>query len=126
MNISVTGAYVYFVIPILGGIPITQTAVSSFIVTVLLCIAFVKLGKNLEKRPGKMQVLVEKGVMMITNLTASAMGKQCPLDTVYGLPLSMQHLRKLYRSDRLSAIGNSRHQLHSCMGSYGFIYYMVQ
>lgn len=75
MNISVTGAYVYFEIPILGGIPITQTAVSSFIVTVLLCIAFIRLGKNLEKRPGKLQVLVEKGVMMITNLTASAMGK---------------------------------------------------
>ncbi|MBQ6934638.1 MAG: F0F1 ATP synthase subunit A [Clostridia bacterium] len=75
MSINVTGAYVYFEIPILGGIPITQTAVSSFIVAVLLCIAFIKLGKNLEKRPGKMQVLVEKGVMMITNLTASAMGK---------------------------------------------------
>ncbi|MBQ6867219.1 MAG: F0F1 ATP synthase subunit A, partial [Clostridia bacterium] len=75
MSINVTGAYVYFEIPILGGIPITQTAVSSFIVAVLLCIAFIKLGKNLEKRPGKMQVLVEKGVMVITNLTASAMGK---------------------------------------------------
>ena len=75
MSISVTGAYVYFVIPILGGIPISQTTVSSFLVTVLLCTAFVLLGKNLQKRPGKMQVLVEKGVSMITNLTASAMGK---------------------------------------------------
>lgn len=74
MSIDVTGAYVYFVIPILGGIPITQTTVSSFIVTVLLCIAFVVLGRKLEKRPGKIQVLVEKGVSMITNLTASAMG----------------------------------------------------
>ena len=75
MNISVTGAYVYFVIPILGGIPISQTTVSSFLVTVFLCTAFILLGKNLQKRPGKMQVLVEKGVGMITNLTASAMGK---------------------------------------------------
>lgn len=74
MNIDVTGAYVYFVIPILGGIPITQTAVSSFLVAVLLCTAFVLLGRNLQKRPGKTQVLVEKGVSMITNLTASAMG----------------------------------------------------
>ncbi len=75
MSINVTGPYVYFVIPILGGIPISQTTVSSFLVTVLLCMAFVLLGRNLQKRPGKMQVLVEKGVSMITNLTVSAMGE---------------------------------------------------
>lgn len=74
MSIDVTGAYVYFVIPIFGGIPISQTTVSSLIVTILLCILFVTFGKNLTKRPGKRQVLVEKGVSMITNLTASAMG----------------------------------------------------
>lgn len=74
MSIDVSGAYVYFVIPILGGIPISQTVVSSFLVTVFLCTAFILLGRNLEKRPGKLQVLVEKGVSMITNLTASAMG----------------------------------------------------
>ena len=75
MSIDVTGAYVYFVIPIFGGIPISQTTVSSFIVTVLLCTAFILLGRKIEKRPGKLQVLVEKGVSMITNLTVSAMGK---------------------------------------------------
>ena len=74
MNIDVTGAYVYFVIPIFGGIPISQTTVSSLVVAILLCTAFILLGRNLQKRPGKMQVLVEKGVSMITNLTASAMG----------------------------------------------------
>lgn len=74
MTINVTGPFVYFVIPIFGGIPITQTTVSSFLVTVLLCIAFVMLGKKPEKRPRGVQVLVEKGVTMITNLTASAMG----------------------------------------------------
>lgn len=75
MSIDVTGPYVYFTIPILGGIPVTQTMVSSLIVTILLCTAFILLGRNLQKRPGKMQVLVEKGVTMITDLTASAMGK---------------------------------------------------
>ena len=74
MSIDVTGAYVYFVIPIFGGIPISQTVVSSFLVTVILCTLFIVLGKKVEKRPGKMQVLVEKGISMITNLTASAMG----------------------------------------------------
>ncbi len=75
MTLEVTGPWVYFTIPILGGIPITQTTVSSFVVTVALCIAFILLGRNLKKRPGKTQVLVEKGVSMITSLTVSAMGE---------------------------------------------------
>ena len=74
MSIDVSGAYVYFVIPIFGGIPISQTTVSSFLVTILLCTAFLLLSRNLKKRPGKLQVLVEKGVTMMTNLTVSAMG----------------------------------------------------
>ena len=74
MNISVTGAFVYFTIPIFGGIPITQTAVSSWIVTILLITACIKLGKNLQKRPTGVQVLVEKGVGLIYDLTISAMG----------------------------------------------------
>ena len=75
MNVNVTGAFVYFTIPVLGGIPITQTTVSSLIVTVLLVIACIRLGKNLQKRPSDTQVLVEKGVSMIYNLTVSAMGQ---------------------------------------------------
>lgn len=74
MNISVDGAFVYFIIPIFGGIPITQTTVSSLLVTALLMVAAVVCGRNLKKRPDGRQVLVEKGVSMIYNLTASAMG----------------------------------------------------
>ncbi len=75
MNVNVSGAFVYFTIPIFGGIPITQTTVSSLVVTLLLIIACMKLGKNLQKRPTGAQVLVEKGVSMIYNLTVSAMGQ---------------------------------------------------
>ena len=75
MNISVDGAFVYFTIPIFGGIPITQTTVSSLVVTVLLMFACVKLGSNLKKRPTGTQVLVETGVSMIYDLTVSAMGE---------------------------------------------------
>ena len=75
MNVNVSGAYIYFTIPIFGGIPITQTTVSSLVVTVLLILACLKLGKNLQKRPTGAQVLVEKGVSMIHNLTVSAMGE---------------------------------------------------
>ena len=75
MNVNVSGAYIYFTIPIFGGIPITQTTVSSLVVTVLLILACLTLGKNLQKRPTGAQVLVEKGVSMIHNLTVSAMGE---------------------------------------------------
>ena len=71
---SVDGAFIYFTIPIFGGIPITQTTVSHLIVTILLCWACVYLGKNLKKRPDGKQVLVEKGVMMLTNMVVETMG----------------------------------------------------
>ena len=76
MQVNVAGSFVYFEIPIFGGIPITQTTVSSLIVTILLITAFVLLGRNLKKRPSGTQVLVEKGVEMIYSLTVSAMGEQ--------------------------------------------------
>jgi len=75
MNVNVTGAFVYFTIPILGGINITQTTVSSFLVALILIILSIKLGKNLKKRPDGMQVLVEKGVGMLYNMVEESMGK---------------------------------------------------
>ena len=74
MNMSVDGAFIYFTIPIFGGIPITQTTVSHLIVTIFLCAASVILGKNLKKRPDGMQVMVEKGVMMLQNMVVESMG----------------------------------------------------
>ncbi len=75
MDINVTGAFIYFTIPLFGGIPITQTTVSHLIVTVILCVASVLLGRNLKKRPGGTQVMVEKGVMMLREMVAQSMGK---------------------------------------------------
>ena len=75
MELNVTGAFIYFTIPILGGIPITQTTVSSFLVTLILIIASIRLGKNLKKRPGGVQVLVEKGVSLLYGMVADSMGK---------------------------------------------------
>ena len=75
MNLEVTGAFVYFKIPIFGGIPITQTTVSFLIVTIFLCWASIYFGKRLTKRPGGKQVLVEKGVMMLQNMVTETMGE---------------------------------------------------
>ena len=75
MDLEVTGAFIYFTIPIFGGIPITQTTVSSLIVTAILCWACVYFGKRLTKRPDGKQVLVEKGVMMLRNMVTETMGE---------------------------------------------------
>lgn len=72
LDISVTGASY---VTLFGFINISETTISSFIITVLLCVAGVLLGKNLQKRPGKMQVLLEKGVMMIQKLVVDTMGQ---------------------------------------------------
>ena len=74
MNMSIDGAFIYFEIPIFGGIPITQTTVSSLLVTIFLCAASVLLGRNLKKRPDGVQVMVEKGVLMLQNMVAESMG----------------------------------------------------
>ena len=74
MNLSVDGAFIYFTIPIFGGINITQTTVSHLIVTIFLCTLSVMLGKRLKKRPDGLQVMVEKGVMMLQGMVAESMG----------------------------------------------------
>lgn len=74
MNVNVTGPFIYFEIPIFGGIPITQTTVSSLIVTILLCAACIWLGKDVKKRPGGKQVLVEKGISMMYGMVVDTMG----------------------------------------------------
>ncbi len=72
---TINGPKIYFTIPIFGGIPITQTLVTSFLVTLILCGLGILLGRNLKKRPGRMQVMTEKGVTVITNMVKEAMGE---------------------------------------------------
>ena len=71
-GIEVSGAKTLFQI---GPFAITQTILSMIVVTALLLVAGVLLGRNLQKRPGKMQVITEKGVQMLTNLVVSTMGE---------------------------------------------------
>ena len=74
MNVNVTGPFIYFTIPIFGGINVTQTMLSSFLITVLLCAACIWLGKGLKKRPDGKQVLVEKGIGMMHGMVVETMG----------------------------------------------------
>ncbi len=70
-GIEVSGAQTLFQI---GPIAVTQTIISLIVVTALLAIAGILLGRNLQKRPGKLQVLTEKGVGMLINLVTDTMG----------------------------------------------------
>lgn len=76
MDIQINGPRIWFEIP-LGdslSIPITDTVVSSFVVTAVLCILCVVLGRGLTKRPGRRQVIVEKVVTMLYNMVEDTMG----------------------------------------------------
>ena len=75
MELEVTGALIYFEIPIFGGIPVTQTMVSFLLVTILLCWASIYFGKDLKMRPDGKQVLVEKGIMMLRTMVVETMGE---------------------------------------------------
>lgn len=77
------GPKIFFTIPLFGGIPITQTTVSSFVVMICLCVAGILLGRNLQKRPSRRQVLVEKGVSMLYGMVEDTMGKHNAYWTPY-------------------------------------------
>ena len=78
-GIEVSGAQTLFTI---GPVAVTQTILSLILVNATLAIAGVLLGRNLQKRPGKLQVLTEKGVSMLMNLVESTMGTH----NLYWLP----------------------------------------
>ena len=83
-GIEVRGARTLFQ---LGPIAVTETILSLIVVSAIMILAGALLGRNLQKRPGKLQVLTEKGVSMLINLVAGTMGQHnigwvrssCPL-----------------------------------------------
>ena len=75
MDVNVTGAYIYFQIPIFGGINVTQTVVSLFIVSVILAVMGILIGRKLTIRPGKLQALVERLILMLRGLLIDTMGE---------------------------------------------------
>lgn len=114
---SINGAKIYFVIPILGGIPVTQTMLSSLLVTLLLCIAGYRLGKHLKKRPGPAQVLTEKAVSTLYNLVSDTMGPHnAPLDALHWNPVPLLPVWLPHWHDRFSPIHHSGPQYHTDLG----------
>ena len=89
MEISITGPKVFVridklyemfagtIVDIFGNFAnlITQTTVSLFAVTILLMVLGYIASRKIEKRPGGLQVLVEKVLNMLYSLVESTMGK---------------------------------------------------
>lgn len=82
MNLSVNGPKILVRITSLyeslGGMLgnlVTQTTVSLFAVTLILIVAALILTRKIEKRPGRVQVVVEKLVGMLYGLVEDTMGK---------------------------------------------------
>ncbi len=83
MDLQVNGPKVFFELPF--DLPdstiftmknlITQTTVTLFAVTLVLVILAYALTRKITKRPGKIQVLLEKVVGMLYNLVEDTMGK---------------------------------------------------
>jgi F-type H+-transporting ATPase subunit a len=76
MDLSVTGPKVYFTIHTpFFDINVTQTTVSLIAVTLILIIASLILTRKITKRPGRVQVVVEKLVSTLYKFVEDTMGK---------------------------------------------------
>ncbi len=83
MEIQVSGPKVYFELPF--DLPdstiftmknlITQTTISLFVVTISLILLAYFLTRKITKRPGRVQVLLEKVITMLYNMVEDTMGK---------------------------------------------------
>lgn len=76
MSIEVTGPKILWEFSFFGlfDVTITETVLSSCVVMLILVIGSILLGRNLKKRPGKKQVLLEKVVTMLYNMVRDTMG----------------------------------------------------
>ena len=72
---NVNGPKIIFVIPFLGGIPITETVIVSWFIILLVFIIIKILTRNLNKKNiSSKQVLAEKLVTVMNNLVGTSMG----------------------------------------------------
>lgn len=84
MNISVNGPKIFYTIPILGGINITETTVNMWIVMAFLTAFILWLTHGMTVHgTGKRQLIAEKLVLMTQRLVDGNMGKQWRWFTPY-------------------------------------------
>ncbi|MBQ3815651.1 MAG: F0F1 ATP synthase subunit A, partial [Clostridia bacterium] len=76
-NINITGAKIYFTIPVGDGIPVTETQVNSWIVILAIFILCLVLTRGIAVRPAsKRQLVAEWIVEQVENLVRQNMGEE--------------------------------------------------
>ena len=63
---------VAFTIPVLGGIPVSQSVVVSWIIMAALTLAAILLTRNLKPVPGRRQLVLEMFVGLINNFSRTS------------------------------------------------------
>ena len=77
LTLDVNGAKIYYTIPVLGGIPITETVVNTWVIMILLTALCAFLTHNMKVKPqGKRQVIAEYLVQTAQNFVTGNMGPQ--------------------------------------------------
>ncbi len=94
---------------------VTQTTVSLFVVTVTLILLAFFIGRNLKKRPSRLQVLVEKGITAFYGIVEDTMGKHnmkyAPyiltvfLSSVFGSLIGMTQIFRSTTADLMVVMG---------------------
>ena len=77
MNLDIHGARIYYTIPVLGGIPITETVVNMFIVSVLIVLLCLFLTHNMQVHARtKRQIIAEWIVKTVNRMVGENMGSR--------------------------------------------------
>lgn len=76
-NIKITGARIFFEIPIAGGIPVTETQVNSLIVILVIWLSCVVLTRGMKVKPTSWrQIIAEWIVERVNGLVRANMGER--------------------------------------------------
>lgn len=86
------GPQIFFEIPILGGLPITETMRNQWVVMLIILFLCVFLTRNMQKIPKGKQAIAEKAVVMINNLVDQTMGDNCRAFSPFIATLMMSSL----------------------------------
>ncbi len=93
MGVEINGPEILWLlpdsIPLIGGLPITETMRNAWIVMIFIAIVCFVLTRNMEKVPKGKQALAEKAVMMVDNLVETTMGPDCQAFAPYIATLLM-------------------------------------
>lgn len=88
-DITINGPKVLWEIPVLGGLPITETMRNAWIVMLFILCLCLYLTHRMKKVPQGKQALVEKAVMAVDKLVDGSMGPNCRSFSPYIMTLLM-------------------------------------